>query len=74
MCHSSGHNLKRKELTKLTIIMCWQVATTGQAIARQGDVTDGMYFVMSGTLAVFVNGNLVGNVRENEYFGTVQAV
>ena len=43
----------------------------GEKVVSKGDLADGLYIVVSGTMKVFKNGQLVNHLKEHDFFGEV---
>ena len=52
-------------------VMASKAYIPGEKICKQGDIGDSMYFVMKGTLGVFVGDQKVGELADSSAFGEV---
>lgn len=61
--------LTTRQLTELSLVTSEVVVETGEAILREGEFDDAMYFIVSGMVQVAKAGQLVAELGARDFFG-----
>lgn len=45
--------------------------SAGQVLFKEGDLANGLYFILSGSISVVINGNVVNSMKSGEVLGEI---